>query len=163
MPGRLAKNASLHQKLQTGQTTTWAQFGELYVPTIALPIESEKIDQLFRFIVKGLVWHHWKLLFDSNFAAWAGILSQDGERLFKKLLGLSGHRVFGNLGKGTFIYEGLQATAHPEMSVWTFSIYGGLVLGGDPDEPKPKPTLIGGQTATKETLDAFLMLANARS
>lgn len=163
VPARLAKNAALHRRLRSGQTRIWAKFGELYVPTTALPIESEKIDQLFRFIVKGLAWYHWNLLLKSNVGIWAGVLSFDGERLFKKLLELTGHRISSNLGKGAFVYEGLQATGNPEMSIWTFSIYGGLVLGGDPNEPKPKPTLIGGQTAPKDVLQRFLELANAKS
>lgn len=163
VPSRLAKNALLHRQLGAGQSRTWARFGGLFVPSMTVPIDSSKIDALFRYIVKGLVWHHWRVLLAPNASAWAGILSAHGEKLFKRMLALNGHRVSGNLGEGTFVYEGLQAPDIPEMSVWTFSIYGGLILGGDPYEPQPKTTMIGGQTATKETLDRFLTLVRTNA
>jgi hypothetical protein len=41
-----------------------------------------------------------------------------------------------NLGNGTFTYEGAQGTDSPQMSIWLFSIYGGIKLSGDPDVPQ---------------------------
>lgn len=162
VPDRLAKNARLHRQLGAGQSRTWGKFGELLIPSMTLPIESDKIDALFRYVVKGLVWHHWRVLLAPKAGVWAAILSTNGERLFRRMIALNGRRVTGNLGEGTFLYEGLQAPSIPELSCWIFSIYGGLVMGGDPDEPHPKTTIIGGQTATKETLDRFLTLMGAK-
>lgn len=163
VPRRLDKNAVLHRQLSAGHSRAWGRFGELFIPSMTVPIDSSKIDSLFRYIVMGLAWHHWRALLAPKASAWAGILSVDGERLFKRMLALNGRRVSGNLGEGTFIYEGLQAPDVPELSCWIFSIYGGLVMAGDPDEPQPKTTIIGGQTATKETLDRFLTLMRAKS
>jgi hypothetical protein len=40
-------------------------------------------------------------------------------------------RVEENLGNGTVRYVGLQAADPPELTVWTISMYGGLVLSDD--------------------------------
>jgi hypothetical protein len=159
VPKRLARNAALHRRLGAGQSRAWTRFGELYIPAMTLPIDSEKIDALFRYIIKGLVWHHWRVLLAPKAGVWAGVLSAEGKALHKMLLAKNGRlHAVGNLGEGTFIYEGLQGTDIPEMSVWTFSIYGGLMLGGDPQEPQPKPSVIGGVTATKEALARFIAM-----
>jgi hypothetical protein len=46
-------------------------------------------------------------------------------------------RVCANLGNGTFVYEGAQATDAQEATVWRFQMYGGIKFGGDPAVPGP--------------------------
>jgi hypothetical protein len=75
VPGRLVKNLALHRRLSNGLGRIWAQEGNLVVP-VTLPIDSDKIGELFRFIVKGLMWHHWKVLLGPETAVWAGCLNQ---------------------------------------------------------------------------------------
>jgi hypothetical protein len=41
------------------------------------------------------------------------------------------NRVVQNLGHGTVQYVGIQATDPPRLTVWTISMYGGLVLSDD--------------------------------
>src|ERR1700737_420953 len=41
-------------------------------------------------------------------------------------------RVSGDLGEGTFRYEGAQSTDDPQLTMWRFEIYGGVDFGGDP-------------------------------
>jgi hypothetical protein len=47
----------------------------------------------------------------------------------------SRERVTANLGTGTFVYEGVQAVDDPKLTIWKFSIYGGVSFGGDPKLP----------------------------
>lgn len=157
-PRRLAKNVRLHQQIRIGQTRSWAQFGNLVLPSMTIPIDSSKIDALFRYIVRGVLRHHRQVLLGPDAGVWAGILSKEGERVFRQMLSLNGHRITENLGKQTFVYEGVQTSSDPEMSVWLFSVYGGLILGGDPNEPEPKATVIGGITANLQALAKFLEL-----
>jgi hypothetical protein len=72
VPARLAKNAALARFLNYGEGRVWAPEGRLVVPVMTLPIDGDKIGQLFRFIVKGLMWHHWGVLLDTRTGIWAG-------------------------------------------------------------------------------------------
>jgi hypothetical protein len=43
----------------------------------------------------------------------------------------SANRALVSLGNRSIIYEGIQAFDCPQITVWRFHIYGGLILGGD--------------------------------
>ena len=55
-----------------------------------------------------------------------------------------------NLGDSSFCYEGMQGTDYPELSFWSFSIYGGLKLCGDPEAPDEEAASIGAITAKRD-------------
>jgi hypothetical protein len=55
---------------------------------------------------------------------------------FSQLLA-RGNRVSGDLGEGTFKYQGSQPGNYPELTLWRFEIYGGVNFGGDPNIPGP--------------------------
>ena len=155
VPGRLAKNQALHRRLAAMQSRVWTREGSIHIPATTLPFDSDKVDELFRYIVKGMAWHHWRVLLAPEAGVWAGGLSRAGRELHGQLLAMNGKRVSGNLGEGTFNYEGLQSPDSPKVTVWTFSIFGGIIVSGDPDEPHPEPLAIGGISATKEALARF--------
>jgi hypothetical protein len=153
VPPRLAKNAALHRRLSKGQRRTWSREGSLLVPVTTLPIDGEKIGQLFRFIVKGLMWHHWKVLIGRDTGVWAGCLTRRGVEVHRLLLSKNVRdRAKGNLGDGTFTYEGAQGTDIPDMSIWLFSIYGGITLSEGSSGPDDVTSFVGGVTATRQTL-----------
>lgn len=153
VPGRLAKNAALHHLLNDRRGRIWAREGNLAVPVTTLPIDSEKIGTLFRFVARGLIWHHWGVLLGPDIGVWAGCLNQRGVAVHRSLLNKKARqRVNGNLGNGTFTYEGAQGADILQMSIWLFSVYGGVKLSGDPDEPKEVTSFVGAVTATKQTL-----------
>jgi hypothetical protein len=153
VPGRLAKNASLHRVLSERQGRIWAREGDLLLPVTTLPIDGDKIGQLFRFVVRGLMWHHWSVLLSPDTGVWAGCINERGVGVHRSLLGKTArNRAYGNLGDGTFIYEGAQGTDIPQMSIWLFSIYGGVKLSGDHDNPHEVTSFVGGITATNRTL-----------
>jgi hypothetical protein len=121
------------------------------VPALTLPIDGDKIGQLFKFIVRGLVWHHWSVLLGPDIGVWAGPLNRRGVEVHRSLLSKNTRqRAIGNLGCGTFIYEGAQGTDRPEMSVWLFSIFGGLTLSEE--RIHETSSLIGGLTASNQVL-----------
>jgi len=130
VPKRLKKNAKLHADLaaafeQSGGTT--------------LPIDHVRLERLFALIARGLVWYHWQILLGLGHSAIASIFSDAGTHFFTQMLNgwKTPNRVTGNLGDGTFCYEGAQATDCPQMTVWRFSMYDGIVFGGDPKVPGP--------------------------
>jgi hypothetical protein len=76
-----------------------------------------------------------------------------GEKFYNGALTMnSGARVSETLGDGTFRYEGVQSAENPELSVWRFSAFGGLVLSGDPEAPGEISSQIGAMTGSRTFL-----------
>jgi hypothetical protein len=165
LPPRLESNAKLHQQLRSGQQRAWAREGGLIVPALTLPIEGDKVAELFRFITKGLLWHHWQVRFDpAKTGVWTGFLNARGVEAHRSFLAMRGNaKVSEDLGKGTLAYEGSQGTDFPEMSIWLFSLYGGIKLSGDPATPQDECSLLGAVTATIPALQKFVFLLNPES
>lgn len=146
IPKRLAKNAKIHQALLNYSTTTWLKGDNAICATGALPIDFDYIDQLFKYIVKGLAWHHWGILFKGEYFIDILALSKSGEELFnqKAFNGNIGKCVDNDLGDGTFMYKGVQEIDSSSIkTAWIFSIYGGLRLKGDPRFPDEEISTIG--------------------
>lgn len=133
VPGRLRKNQKLHRELQSGQMRAALVENGSQVETTALPIREGAIEELFRYVARGLAWHHWGayILPQTNIEAIA--LTPHGATLFDRhLFSLnSNNRVLVNLGNGTVIYEGMQGVDTPQISVWRFRMYGGMLLTED--------------------------------
>lgn len=126
VPKRLGKNLKLHRQLAEGHTGS------------AIPIDGEKLEQLFRFIARGLVWFHWRVYVDDATHAVRSLTAHqefaqalDGS-IFKKN---ARARVHENIGNGAFIYEGIQGLDDPALTFWRFSMYGGLMVAGAPSDP----------------------------
>jgi hypothetical protein len=68
-------------------------------------------------------------------------ISRDGESFFQGMFQRNTSRganhVTGDLGDGTFRYEGVQQEDSPQLKAWRFRIYGGVEFGGDPAAPGP--------------------------
>jgi hypothetical protein len=152
VPGRLARNQKLARQLNAGLSSTIVPGRE--TPAMTVPIDPEKVGELFALIAKGLVWHHWQVLLPPNaFGVRAEMLSAAGEQFFSKALAMnSGARVRETLGNGTFSYEGVQSAENPELSVWRFSVFGGLAVSGDPEAPGEVSSQIGAMTGSHALL-----------
>lgn len=145
VPKRLENNHRLHRTLNAGRTTGWSNESGLYRPTMVLPFDSEALVALFAFITKGLLWFHWQTYLTNDHFVEVIPLTKHGEKFFEeKFMRLRPRaRVAENLGDGTFRYQGSQGIDVPQISVWRFSAFGGVVLGGDPRAPNEISTTIG--------------------
>lgn len=126
VPKRLRKNVALHRQL--------AGHSEENVP-----IEGHLLEKLFVLIARGLAWYHWKIyLNDGQHSIRAAVLTPVGTQVFKHwLAGQNGRNcVNESLGNGTFRYEAKQGMDDPTLTIWCFSIYGGLLFSED-GGPKP--------------------------
>jgi hypothetical protein len=133
VPRRLAKNAKLHQKLAAEQGSLLINRRGFVERAMALPIESNQLQGLFRLITRGLVAHHWDTIVPASYSVGAGLLTAAGEEIVGPMLHKSGRaRVNGSVGGGVFEYAGVQAVDDPALTVWCFTVYGGVTLGGDP-------------------------------
>ncbi len=125
---RLENNLRLKRELEAG------------FDGVKIPFDHpEKIETLFAMIAQGLAWYHWKVLLKPGFSAIASLFHDSGAPFFTHMLAGWGTpiRVSDDLGNGTFVYEGAQATDVPEATVWRFQMYGGITFGGDPKRPGP--------------------------
>jgi hypothetical protein len=128
VPPRLVENKKLHQMIaqNTSEVLTLTRFG--LRPTMALSIEWEKLIELFEYVVRGLMFFHWRVRLTSEHCWY--VVPSHSDPGFDRLLdgwvrGAAKARVGRNLGDGTFLYEGVQATENDALSAWRFWIYGG--------------------------------------
>jgi len=147
VPPRLAKNRKLHRHLAQERKEIWAKENGLFLPSIKIPFDSKKLDGLFSFIVKGLMWYHWGIILTPNTFVRSGYIKNIAENLFQDLFNKNASkRVRRDLGDGTIIYEGAQGVDSPYLSLWKFLVYGGVKVGDSQSAPLETPTLIWGLT-----------------
>lgn len=146
VPKRLRENRKLCKRLAEGAIGVWSEERKgLWIPAMALPIDTAPLESLFAFVARGLIWHHWRTYLTEEHSVGVILLTESGERLFDRfLLGVALRvPVSANLGGGTFIYEGVQGIDCPQLSMWRFSAFGGVKLGGDPKVPNVTSSRIG--------------------
>jgi hypothetical protein len=152
VPGRLARNQKLARWLSAGLSRTMVPGRG--TPTLTIPIDPDKVGELFALITKGLVWHHWQVLLPpATFGVRAEMLSAAGEKFYNQALALNSEaRVRRTLGNGTFSYEGVHSAENPGLSVWKLSALGGLTLSGAPEAPGEISSQIGAMTGSHALL-----------
>jgi hypothetical protein len=154
-PPRLASNVRLHRKLEAGIGDVLSEeLPGILVPTIAIPFDGSQLHQLVGFITKGLLWHHWSVILKPHHDLRVLSLTRFGEAHFAGILNSHAKdRVTSYYGNGSFSYEGAQGKDYSEFSVWRYSIYGGLKLGGDPTLPMEESSSLGVITARRQFLE----------
>jgi len=145
VPGRLRNNRKLHAYLKANST------GQ------NIPFDGASMEKLFKLIVRGLMWHHWKLyinnethsirysLLNANVA-----FTRSFEEAFMRCP--TREHVSEVVGNGAFCYEGKQEIDDPTRSIWRFSIFGDLVFGEGANS-EPMPTRVVVMTGPKEAMD----------
>jgi hypothetical protein len=134
VPGRLRRNASLLRGLQEGQTRVWVQGGEdaLVVPSIAIPIDPQRLRRLYQYIAQGLCCHHWNLRLPPEAQWQTAFLTAEGDkRLLSGIRAGAAARASADLANGAVRYEGLQAASDPHAVVWRISLLGGVTFASD--------------------------------
>lgn len=151
VPKRLANNAALRRRLESGRSRIWTrEKSGLLVQTMALPFDGPKLEKLVEFIVKGLVWHHWKVLLGSDCQVNIDYLTKPTLSIYNQLLAAPARdRAYGNPGDNTFMYRGAQGTDNPQVSIWQLSLYGGLTLSDD----RAQTSAIGAMTGPKSVFE----------
>ena len=154
VPKRLANNASLHASLRKGMGRLWIREKGLLVPTITVPLEWQKVEQWLVYLVKGLSGHHWKVLIGPNYTVKFLTLTSHGEVFVRQVLGRrAANRIRHDVGAGTIAYEAAQGVDNPKLSVWQFSIYGGMTLADDGTRPKQTGSKFGAIVGPNQLFD----------
>lgn len=154
VPKRLTKNRSLHGILVAGQRQAWTlDLSGLYLKTFTLPIDGDRLTSLFRFVTRGLLAHHFNVILNHEHFVMASALTPKGEEYFEHQIRKgAAQRIAADLGEGTFRYVGAQGTDYPEVSIWLFSIYNGVKLGGGAGEGSGISMTIGSITGNRRVL-----------
>ncbi len=102
-PKRLKKNIPLWRKIENEHNIFDDGF-------FTIPFDSEKYTELFTYIVKGLIFHHFNVLHQKDELIAAMLPTQVAmDEVFNFYLSHNSNRVHGNLGSGTIKYEGIRA------------------------------------------------------
>ncbi len=153
VPKRLAENRRLHRELAQGfeRTILPVPSGDIF-PSVTIPFDGSILESLFTFIVRGSLFFHWGITLGDRHGVRGISLTPTGQYVFSLFLKMNARqRVNISLGGGTFRYEAAQGNI-PELTVWRFSIYGGLIMAGDRQAPHEIATGLGAVTGTKEFL-----------
>jgi hypothetical protein len=125
--GRLDQNVSLHKKLYQGQGIQYIKNkAGLFVPSMTIPINTNKLTELFNYIARALANFHFnvRILGDEL------TISSIDLNIDSLLSGKVKKKVNNDLGNGTVVYRGVQANDNDKITAWEFIIYGGLQIGG---------------------------------
>ena len=130
VPPRLAKNQKLHRSLAKDQSRVWTrEKSGLLVPSLTVPIDSNKLERLISFITRGLMWHHWNVVLGPDCFVDVHSLTGHCERVFHSFNKMQvKDRVANDIGAGAFVYKGIQGVDNPAVSIWELSIYGGMKM-----------------------------------
>jgi hypothetical protein len=126
-PKRLDRNRKLARELAGSWNSSISISSEGYLQLQhTFNVDADKIEQLYRFIVRGLCWSEWQLLLpETHSEIQVGFLTLDGARLVESLLrGNAKRRCQGMIAAGLFQYEGAQAVDNDLITVWKMSLYG---------------------------------------
>lgn len=140
VPPRLAKNNKLFSALKQSIKRLFAsRKAGPWEPEMTVPLDGEKLIQLFELIARGLAYWHWEIcLPPETCLVKAAFFTSAGREIFERLLAQNAKdRVKISLGDGVFVYEGAQSAECPELTVWRMSLYG-VHVGGDPKVPMEK-------------------------
>lgn len=148
--GNLLNNLKLKRELAKGITHyIYSQDNKSWQIGMKVPINIDKVELLFEFIIKGLSWNRWgTYLSEQTSFIRASYMNSAGVRLFENLLAQNGNRLDINLGRGAFLCQAVQSNFNPELTVWKMSFYGAEVAG-DPRDVNRKVSSIYGISVPK--------------
>ena len=142
VPPRLEKNAKLQRKLRRGYERSGGT---------AIPFEHKRLEELFAMIAKAMAFQYFGVRLGNGHSSIASLFTNEGEEFFARMLSSGKAHVSGDLGEGTFRYEGAQSQDDPQLTMWRFEIYGGVDFGGDPNVNGPSSLAIA-VTGRSETI-----------
>lgn len=161
VPPRLEKNQKLKNNLQAEMKyiTLANELGEP-IKNLTLPFNGDAYTELFRYIVKALIWHHWGVFLSKDSFVYATALTEFGADMFHKhFFSLnSKHRVELEIGAKTIKYLGVQAVDNDQITIWQFDVYNGLVTSSSVEDGFNKSSCIGAITGPRSNEQGVLQL-----
>ena len=134
VPRRLVKNRKLQRELSRTMEPAWLREGsELYQPTSIVSFDGTKLEELLKYIGRGLAWYHWAVYLGPEDGVDVLILTDHASALMQSFISPRNFPtgLVKDLGGGTVWYEGAQATEPVTLTVWKIVMYGGVLLSSD--------------------------------
>lgn len=156
VPRRLDRNRKLRDELAASRGQAWVKYSGLLMPTSTFNIDAKRLQELIRYIVRGLVAYHWGTVIPATYVVGVSVWTNEGERRAAVCLPNNGLAVAeASWGEGTFWYRGVQATDDPHLSIWKFRLYGGVTLGGDSHDGLEASSNIWAMTSKEPAFELF--------
>jgi len=125
---RLEKNQRLKRELSAGMDKKYALInGQVLQTAMTIPLDSEKVLDLFKLIAQGLAFSHWDVLMpERDVQSFSAFLIPQGAGFMEAMLNTSACISTGKitLGDGVFTYQGVRDPEHQTFTVWRMSMYG---------------------------------------
>lgn len=131
---RLERNKRLHRELAASQTDIRTQEGDAVESTIGFGIEADRVARYARWMILGLHADHWEPVPKGTWIG-AGVLAPAGQKFLLEMMHMGSVRLRGDVGDGLFSYAALRSFGKPYISAWWLRLFGGVMLGGDPNLP----------------------------
>jgi hypothetical protein len=156
---RLTKNRKLLREIGIDEPPVWMNIRGVVQPMHVLKLDPHKINGLMALIVKGLYSFHFGRPLDQLFCADVSMFRPDHEpALWSQLAGFfppGSLRVEANLGRDSFVYEGVLSPAHEAFTVWRMAWHGGIRLHGADSPPQGVSVFWGVTRPTPEAVAAL--------
>ena len=157
---RIRRNRKYQEELGLYDPPVWINIRGVTQQMHIIKIDSDKINALMALIVRGLYFFHFARPLATTFRPYISMFHPHHEPVM--LHGLSkffpddAPRVKGNLGRGGFVYEGIQSPAHEALTLWRMIWHGGIRLHGDNSPPDGVEAFWGVTRPTPEALAALV-------
>src|SRR6266566_5109870 len=140
VPTRLRRNVRLHRHLKQKQKVVFAPDKDGQTEdTIAIPFEGEKLERLFSMIARGLIWYHWHVYLEDGYEVQTRTVTALGLRHYDEVVSQERTRPSQpEPWQRRVRLRRCQATDDPAITVWKFSVYGGLASYEDEISPETR-------------------------
>ncbi len=145
-PERLEKNQKLKRELVAGKKyVLYYDENGASTRNLTVPFDGSRYTELFKYIAKALVWHHWGTYLNKDSFVYSTALTGEGAKLFHKYIFAlrSKQRVEDIIGANTIKYIGVHAVDNDQITVWQFEVFNGLVVSNSIDEGFDKSGSVG--------------------
>ena len=134
IPKRLEKNPALRQSIDHTTIPRWMPSPSgLLIKTSVVLVDADALIPWSEMVVKGLAWHHWKVVVGKHREVIATIKSADEAAFFEHSLTREGITIPNTvLGNGALTYMAQGVEGHLPASIWRLSVYGVELGGVDP-------------------------------
>jgi hypothetical protein len=157
---RIQKNRKYQKELGLNDPPVWINIRGVIQQMHVIKIDADKINALMAMIVRGLYFFHFARPLAHSFEPDISMFHPHHEPVM--LHGLSiffpadAPRVRGDLGRGGFVYEGIQSPAHEALTLWRMIWHGGIRLHGENSPPDGVEAFWGVTRPTPEALAALV-------
>ncbi|PPC83167.1 MAG: HNH endonuclease [Methylotenera sp.] len=126
---RLRRNQKLARELDIGRGRIWTFELDELQQTMTLPIDGDRLAELFAMVGRGLALHHFGVSLQEGQISGTIFPSAEGAVFYDWVFQLSAdNRITKSLGNGTVSYTGLIANLPLEVTMWRLHFYGGILL-----------------------------------